>query len=114
MSRYDAPPNADSQCGLLLRLLESRRGGWIPLPDILALGIAQYNTRIKELRDDWGFAIENKTETVDGVRHSWFRLVEKPAQSACGDWYESKHGPRPSGHVPAPPDGLPLFSVVSR
>jgi hypothetical protein len=49
-------------------------GGWVPLPDILALGIALYNARIFELRR-LGFFIENRTEEIDGVRHSWFRLV---------------------------------------
>jgi hypothetical protein len=80
MSRYDAPPNADSQCGRILHLLRAADGGWVPLPDILALRISQYGTRIKELRDEWGFAIQNRTETVDGVRHSWFRLADQPQQ----------------------------------
>lgn len=75
MNRYDAPPNADSQCGRILRLLESRRGEWVPLYEILNLKISQYGTRVKELRDKWGYVIENKTETADGQRHSWFRLV---------------------------------------
>ena len=34
---------------------------WIPLPKILALHIAQYNTRIKELRQQ-GYYIENRKE----------------------------------------------------
>ena len=72
----NAPPNADSQCGRILRLLESRRGEWVALPEILALRISQYGTRVKELRDDWGLLIENKVEMVDGQRRSWFRLVD--------------------------------------
>lgn len=42
-------------------LLESRAGQWIPLPEILALHIAQFGARIKELRAD-GMDIENETE----------------------------------------------------
>ena len=52
---------------------------WIPLPKILATGVAQYNARIKELREQ-GKCIENKTEWIDGVRHSWFRRVVKEKQ----------------------------------
>jgi hypothetical protein len=106
MNRYDAPPNAASQCGQILRLLQSRAGGWTPLPEILALKISQYGTRIKELRDDWGYVIESKTETVNGQRHSWFRLRPTP-MNAETDWYEREHGARPRG--PTLADGLPLF-----
>ena len=74
MSGYDAPPNAKTQRGEILALLVKARGEWVPLPDVLALGCAQYNARIFELRRV-GFNIENRTETVDGERHSWFRLL---------------------------------------
>jgi hypothetical protein len=62
----------------ILTLLRCARGAWVPLPAILALGIAQYNARIFELRRR-GFNIENRTETIDGIRHSYFRLVDSPA-----------------------------------
>ncbi len=70
-----------TQSASLLRLLIDAHGSWVPLPQILALGIAQYNARILELRR-LGFVIENKTERVNGARHSWFRLVNSPAQPA--------------------------------
>jgi hypothetical protein len=114
MTRHDARPNGDSQCGRILHLLESRRGDWVPLPEILGMKISQYGTRIKELRDDWGFAIENRTETIDGLRHSWFRIApscstaksqESPSRS---DWYEQETGGRPKTTAPTN-DGLPLF-----
>ena len=54
---------------------------------------AQYNARVFELRR-LGFNVENRTECVDGVRHSWFRLVNSPA------------APAPE---PAKIDGLQLF-----
>src|SRR5580700_8316978 len=59
-----------TQRAQLLRLLIEARGAWVSLPAILELGVAQYNSRIHELRGQ-GFLIENRR---DGVR-SWFRLV---------------------------------------
>lgn len=47
---------------------------WVPLPKILELGIAQFGARIKEARA-LGFQIENRTEMVDGKKHSWYRLA---------------------------------------
>lgn len=73
--RYDTPPNADSQCGRILSLLQSRAPDWVPLHEILNLKISQYGSRIKELRDRWGFVIENRRETVNGDLHTWFRLT---------------------------------------
>lgn len=62
----------------ILRLLLDARGAWVSLPEIMACA-AQYNARVFELREQ-GFNIENKTERVNGSRHSWFRLVVAPAQ----------------------------------
>ncbi len=67
-----------SQAAAVLRLLICARGSWVPLPEILKLGVAQYNARILELRR-LGFTIENRTERVNGARHSWFRLLNSPA-----------------------------------
>lgn len=58
----------------LLHLLVEYDGRWVPLPSILELGIAQYNSRLFELRRD-GHNIENRIEVIDGTRHSWYRLV---------------------------------------
>ena len=63
-----------SQRDRIFRLLQSRAGQWVPLYEITPLA-AQYNTRIKELRER-GHIIDNHTRHVDGVVHSWFRLVE--------------------------------------
>ena len=60
----------------ILHLLVEYDGQWVPLPAILHLGIAQYNARIKEIRKA-GHNVINRTETVNGVRHSWYRL-ERP------------------------------------
>lgn len=69
-----------SQAAAVLRLLIDAHGAWVPLPEILALGIAQYGARILELRR-LGFTIENRTERIPGARqrHSWFRLINSPA-----------------------------------
>ena len=67
----------NSQRGRILRLLIQARGGWVSLTEILALGIAQYNARLFELRG-LGFRIENRRR-----QHcSEFRLVPGPAASA--------------------------------
>jgi hypothetical protein len=63
-----------TQGQILLRLLEERAPGWVPLPDILRLGIAQYSARLHELRR-LGHVIENRRE---GER-SWFRIVRRPS-----------------------------------
>ncbi len=60
----------------LLALMKSRVNLWVPLPDILALGIAQYNARIFELRR-LGHRIKSKQE---GSR-SRFRLMPASAPS---------------------------------
>lgn len=67
----------------ILRVLTAANGAWIGLWRIQAArgpktNISQYNARIKELRDGkFGpkYNIENKTEWVGRVCHSWYRLV---------------------------------------
>jgi hypothetical protein len=63
-----------TQRGRLLGLLVGARGSVVPLPKILALGIAQYNARIFELRR-LGFSIQSYKE---GGR-SFFRLAPGPS-----------------------------------
>jgi hypothetical protein len=120
------PAFAETQRAAILRLLIAARGGWVPLTEILALGIAQYGARILEARR-MGFRIENRTERVDGARHSWSRLLNPPApwsladptpahdapESNLGGWYESTTGkPRPNETALA--DDLPLFAAARR
>ncbi len=57
----------------VLALLEANKDEWVPLPSIMALGIAQYNARIYELRK-LGKRILNKTKEINGIKHSWFCL----------------------------------------
>jgi hypothetical protein len=62
-----------SQQSRLLDTLASVRGEWVPLPRILELKISQFGARILELRR-LGYRIVNRTENVNGKRHSWYRL----------------------------------------
>jgi hypothetical protein len=78
MSRSSLEINP-SQTAKIVEFLRSRRGAWVPLPEILGLRISQYSARIFEARHKWGLNIENRTEVVNGKKHSWFRLAEKPA-----------------------------------
>lgn len=71
----ELPLGARTQRGRILALLIEARGQWVAGPQIFRLA-AQYSARIHELRK-LGFRIENKTATVDGQRHSWFRLVPR-------------------------------------
>ena len=72
--------NRGSQRDRILRLFQDREDQWIPLWEILPLA-AQYNARIKELRDA-GHRIENRTEHRNGAVYSWFRLVAAQLQPA--------------------------------
>lgn len=62
----------------ILAVLQDADGRWVPLPLIMDPNgegvIAQYGARIFALRHQQGWQIENKTKTVDGQRHSWYRL----------------------------------------
>ena len=117
IQRISSAPNAKTQSASILRLLIAARGAWVPLPEIMACA-AQYNARLWTLRHRMGFNIENRTECVDGVRHSWFRLLMAPGPSApepikektthtdpvastSDDWYTAQTGkPRPSADTP--------------
>lgn len=63
-----------SQRDKIKSLLLSRPNEWVPLNEILRLGVAQYNARILELGRE-GMRIENMVKDVGGTRYSWFRYV---------------------------------------
>ena len=71
----------------LRKFFKERPDIWIPLPEILQLLIAQYNSRTHDLRNE-GMSIENKLEMVDGVKHSFYRYnkpnVSPPYQMKIG------------------------------
>jgi len=62
-----------NQRELIKNLFKDRPFQWIPLYEILPFA-AQYNARIKELRGS-GMYIQNKTQMVNGEKHSWFRFA---------------------------------------
>jgi len=70
-----------SQKERLRKLFIANPGRWIPLPQILSLGLAQYGARIYELRRE-GMCIHNETRLgEDGIRRSYFRyLPDKGSQ----------------------------------
>jgi hypothetical protein len=78
-----APESSSSQRARILRLLMEARGGWVPSPEIAACA-QQYNSRLFDLRR-LGFRIENRTEEIDGARHSWFRLVPTSSTSPAAE-----------------------------
>ncbi|MGC1452565.1 MAG: hypothetical protein WA830_21255 [Candidatus Sulfotelmatobacter sp.] len=107
LSPRRAPTFAGTQRGKILALLIAASGGWFPLTEILSLGIAQYGARILELRR-MGFDIENRSEYVDGGRHSWFRLLKSPAPAPTPSKPEPEWKDRPRL------TGLPLFDLAAR
>lgn len=94
------PLQSKTQRAQVLRLLIDAKGSWVPLPEILALGIAQFGARIFELRR-LGFQIENKIERDDsGVIHSWYRLLNDVPEAEPAT-------PKPD---PAKPDAPAILS----
>lgn len=95
----------------ILTLLRTASGCWVPLPQILELGVAQYSARIYELRRQ-GHVIENRIDRTGDVCRSWFRLLP-------GD---TRFNPSPKPASPEQPSwedrpritGLPLFDMVRR
>lgn len=66
-----------TQTERLKELFESRPNQRISLPEILSMGIAQYNARIYELRHE-GMCIINEGKRVDGIHQTWFIYKKFP------------------------------------
>jgi hypothetical protein len=71
-------PDCKTQRGRILARLLEARGGEVPAPELARLGGLQFQTRIYELKHQLGFKIENRMETVDGKKLSWYRLISAP------------------------------------
>ena len=69
--------NHKTQRQHILDLLMAAEGGEVPLAEIMVCA-AQYNACIHELRKR-GYKIVNRSETRNGVKHSWYRLESSPA-----------------------------------
>jgi hypothetical protein len=64
---------------MLARLIQAR-GEWVAAPE-LAEGVLQFSARVHSLRHDLGFNVENRIETVNGAKKSWYRLRVGPLPS---------------------------------
>lgn len=69
-------PQLRGQTQRIFNLLVAARGAEVPLPVIVRCA-AQYNSCIHRLRK-LGLRIINRTEIVNGVKHSWYRLELGP------------------------------------
>ncbi len=69
-----------TQRAAILRLLEERKGQWVPSYELAGIAL-QYGARVLELRRA-GYAIENKAQHVNGQIHAAFRLVPVQVQAA--------------------------------
>jgi hypothetical protein len=97
---YNRVPKADSQCGRIISLFlsahacadplhcEDDRCGKVPLPRVLALRVSQYSSRVWDLRNRFGFLIQNGHEQDDASR-TWFRLSGRHLPTP--DVLEDKH-----------------------
>lgn len=63
-----------TQKSRLKALFQFYRGQWLGLDKILDLRIAQWQTRLKELRGE-GMNIINRVEVKDGIRHSYYKYI---------------------------------------
>ena len=68
--------NFKTQRQHILDLLMAAEGAEVPLADIMVCA-AQYNACIHALRKR-GYKIVNRSETRNGVKHSWYRLESSP------------------------------------
>jgi hypothetical protein len=80
--REDAPSTCKTQRQHILDLLMAAEGAEVPLADIMVCA-AQYNRCIYNLRKG-GYKIVNRSETRNGVKHSWYRLESSPAEPMPG------------------------------
>jgi hypothetical protein len=83
-------PDRRTQEERILAVLSANFGRDVPLPEILALRIAQYNARIKGLRSR-GYDIRSRSEWEGRERHTWFRLVGLPGHSTLGKVNPNSH-----------------------
>ncbi len=113
IQQISSAPSAKTQRTRILRRLIDARGGWAPLPEIMACA-AQYNARILELRRR-GFNIENRTEHKNGARHSWFRLIAiSSAESQPKPRVPGSSKPKSEWKERPRATGLPLFDLAVR
>jgi hypothetical protein len=99
-----ASSNFRPQAQHILDLLIAAEGAEVPLAEIMVCA-AQYNFCIHGLRKR-GYKIVNRTETRNGVRHSWYRLESSPADLTPRT-PEPAPARKKSGRVEPPSTSLP-------
>ncbi len=68
-----------SQTQKVLAVLESRRGEFVPMPELVmamsptGIGVAVHS-RINDLRQKFGLTVEHRQERVNGQVHSFYRI----------------------------------------
>jgi hypothetical protein len=99
------PANHKTQKQHILDLLLAACGGEVPLAEIM-LCAAQYNHQIYKLRQH-GYKILNRTETRNGVLHSWYRLESAPPELAPEPSRKKSARVDPPNTPPAPSQSQP-------
>jgi hypothetical protein len=65
-----------TQSTLILEQLQKKAGQWVPMPELVGISRAYaVHSRISDLRKR-GHVIEHKNEHVDGLCHSFYRLIK--------------------------------------
>jgi hypothetical protein len=65
----------------VLSILRAAGGSWVPAPALSRVSLA-YTRSILENRR-LGYIIENRVQVVDGVRHGYYRLIERRADNSA-------------------------------
>lgn len=64
----------DTQCSRILARLKRARGGWVPMPKLVAAsGGYAVHSRVAELRNR-GHVIDNRTEVRGRFKRSFYRM----------------------------------------
>jgi transcriptional regulator with XRE-family HTH domain len=75
--------DVETATGISVRRLSLAEHGSVKLTDSEECAVSEYLADrlriVRELPANTRETSENRTEHVDGVRHSWFRLVNSPA-----------------------------------
>lgn len=99
-----------TQCDAILARLNAEPGSWVPCYELAGLAL-QYNSRLFTLRNA-GFLIQNKRTRVNGVVHSWYRILPSPTHEATTPDESQGYSERMEAQLRS--KALPLFARVTR
>ena len=106
-----AASNFKTQRQHILDLLMAAEGTEVPLAEIM-VSAAQYNRCIYDLRK-LGYRIVNRSETRNGIKHSWYRLESSPADLTPRTAEAAPSRKKSSRVQPLPPSAPASFSAQS-